>query len=168
MLSESSWAASSSKAHSSVSKSIKINKNCTFALDLPFWILKHVQTADIDVQSSFPAPTAPPGQVSAKATSSTSLLVTWSAVPEQHSHGKILLHHVYISHANNLDNYRSFPAQHPTQLLLANLQAYTLYAIRVSAKNNIGEGPKSAPLTARTMEGGKISYKSKLWDGHYT
>ena len=126
-----------------------------------YFILKHIQTTDFDVKSSFPAPTAPPGQVSAKATSPTSLLVTWSGVPEQHSHGKILLHHVYISRANKPDDYRSFPAQNPTQLVLVDLQAYTLYVIRVSARNAIGKGPKSAPITARTMEGGKISYKSQ-------
>ena len=113
-------------------------------------------SADFDVKSSFPAPTAPPGQVSAKATSPTSLLVIWSAVPERHSYGKILLHHVYISHANKPDDYRSFAGQNPTHLLLIGLQAYTPYVIRVSARNNIGEGPKSAPITARTMEGGKI------------
>ena len=112
------------------------------------------------MKSSFPAPTAPPGQVSAKATSPTSLLVSWSAVPEQHRHGKILLHHVYISRAYKPDDYRSFPAQNTTQLLLANLQAFVLYIIRVSAKSNIGGGPKSAPITARTMEGGRISDKS--------
>ena len=120
-----------------------------------------MQTTDFDVTSSFPAPTVPPGLVSAKATSPTSLLVTWRAVPEQHSRGKILLHHVYISHANNPDDYCSFPAQNPKQLLLVDLQAYRLYVIRVSASNNIGEGPKSAPITARTMEGGKI-YKYPL------
>ena len=128
---------------------------------MPYCLLKNIQTAHFDVKSSFPAPTAPPGQVSAKATSPTSLLVTWSAVPEQRSHGKILLHHVYISRANKPDDYRLFPAQNTTQLLLADLQAYTLYAIRVSARSSIGEGPKSAPITARTMEGGKI-YKSLL------
>ena len=133
---------------------------------MPYSILNHVhvhQTADFDFKSSFPALTVPPGHVSAKATSPTSLLVTWSSVPEQHRHGKILLHHVYISYANKPDDYRSFPAENPTQLRLDDLQAYTLYFIRVSARNNIGEGPKSAPITVRTMEGGKMSYKSQKY-----
>ena len=128
---------------------------------MPYCLPKHIHITDFDGKSSFPAPYAPPGQVSAKATSPTSLLVTWSAVPEQLSHGKILLNHVYISRANKPDDYRSFPAQNTTQFLLFDLQAYTLYVIRVSARNNIGEGPKSVPITARTMEGGKISYKSQ-------
>ena len=127
---------------------------------MAYCIMKHMQTTDFHVKSSFPAPTAPPGRVSAKATSPTSLLVNWSAVQEEHSYGKILLHHVYISRANKPDGYRSFPAQNRTQLLLADLQAYTLYVIRVSARNSIGEGPKSAPIAARTKEGGKISDKS--------
>lgn len=126
-----------------------------------YCLLKHIQTPDFDVKSSFTAPTLPPGQVSAKATSSKSLLVTWSGVPEQNSHGNIFLHEVYISHANKPDDYRSFAVQNSTQLSLSDLQSYTLYVIRVSARNNIGEGPKSAPITARTMEGGKIWYKSQ-------
>ena len=118
-----------------------------------------MQTKQFDVKSYFSAPTAPPGQVSVRATSPTSLLVTWSAVLEQHSHGKIL-HHIYISHANNPDDYHSFPSHNSTQLLLIDLHAYTLYVIRISARNSIGEGPKSAPITVRTMEGGKISDRS--------
>ena len=112
------------------------------------------------MKSSFSAPSLPPSQVAAKARSPTSLLVTWSSVPGQHRHGKILLHHVYISRANKPDDFRSFPTKNKTQLL-DDLQVYTLYVIRVSARNNIGEGPKSAPITARTMEGGKISCISR-------
>jgi len=115
------------------------------------------------VKSSFSALAVPPVQVAAKARSPSSLLVTWSNVPEQHRYGKILLHRVYISRANKPDDFRSFPAENQTQLLLGDLQVYTLYVIRVSARNNIGEGPKSSPITARTMEGGKISYKSQQY-----
>lgn len=114
-------------------------------------------------QSPFSVPTAPPGQVSANATSPTSLLITWSSVPEQHRHGIILLHHVYITQASKPSRYRSFPAQSLNESHLGDLQPYTLYVIRVSARSNIGEGPKSAPITARTMEGGKFSYHSQQY-----
>ena len=39
---------------------------------------------------------------------------------------------------------------------LGDLNIYTLYVIRVSAENAAGEGPKSALVRARTMEGGKL------------
>ena len=41
-----------------------------------------------------------------------------------------------------------------TQSYVDDLQIYTLYAIRVSAVNDIGEGPKSEAFTARTMASG--------------
>ncbi|XP_078344032.1 polycystin family receptor for egg jelly-like [Oculina patagonica] len=107
-------------------------------------------------------PTAPPGQVSANATSPTSLLITWSSVPEQHRHGIILLHHVYITQASKPSRYRSFPVQSLNESHLGDLQPYTLYVIRVSARSNIGEGPKSAPITARTMEGVPSAAPTKL------
>ena len=39
---------------------------------------------------------------------------------------------------------------------LGDLNIYTLYAILVSEENATGEGPKSALVRARIMEGGKL------------
>ena len=116
--------------------------------------LLNTTSATLHVQSS--VPTAAPGDVSAKATSFTSLLITWSGIPKQHRHGQILMHHVYVSPANMPSDVKSFPAARSNELHLDDLQTYTLYVIRVSARSNIGEGPKSAPITARTMEGSKL------------
>lgn len=113
-------------------------------------------SATFHVQSSFAVPTAAPGDVSAKATSSRSLLITWSGIPKQHRHGQILMYHVYVSPANMPSDARSFPAARSNEIHLDHLQTYTLYVIRVSARSNIGEGPKSLPITARTMEGSKL------------
>ncbi|KAJ7334472.1 hypothetical protein OS493_014789 [Desmophyllum pertusum] len=99
------------------------------------------------------APTRPPSQIFVDATSSTSLNITWSSVPEQHRHGEILMYLVYISRADSQNDYRTFRALQPTQYVIGDLEANTLYAIWVSARNNIGEGTKSEAVTVRTMEG---------------
>lgn len=48
------------------------------------------------------------------------------------------------------------PVSGSTQSYVDDLQIYTLYVIRVSAVNDIGEGPKSEAFTARTMASGKL------------
>lgn len=50
-----------------------------------------------------------------------------------------------------MDTYR---ARDSMKYNIGDLRFYTLYAIRVSAVNKVGEGPKSEAVTARTMEGG--------------
>ena len=106
--------------------------------------------------SSFPAPTAPPGQVFVTAASPTSLLVSWSSVPEQHRHGDISQYNVYISLANKQSDSFTVPVSGSTQTYVDDLQVHTRYAIRVSAVNDNGEGPKSTPFKARTMAKGRL------------
>ena len=106
--------------------------------------------------SSVPAPTAPPGKVFVTAASPTSLFVSWSSVPEQHSHGDIFQYNVYISLANKQNDSFKVHFSESTQSYIKGLQFYTLYVIRVSAVNEIGEGPKSSAFTARTMASGEL------------
>jgi len=47
---------------------------------------------------------------------------------------------------------------------VGNLQVYTLYAIRVSAVNEIGEGPRSKAFTARTMASGRLMLLVRKWE----
>ena len=103
----------------------------------------------------FPAPTAPPGKVFVTAASPTTLLVSWSSVPQQHRHGDISQYNVYISLANKHNYSILVPVSGSTQSYLDDLQIYSLYVIRVSGVNNIGEGPKSTAFTARTMASGR-------------
>lgn len=54
------------------------------------------------------------------------------------------------------------PVSGSTQSYVDDLQIYTLYVIRVSAVNDIGEGPKSEAFTARTMASGKLVTQTNL------
>lgn len=42
------------------------------------------------------------------------------------------------------------------EMILKNLQKYTRYLVVVQAFNQVGEGPFSEPITAQTLEDGKI------------
>ena len=104
----------------------------------------------------FAAPTAPPGKVFVTAASPTTLLVSWRSVPEQHRHGNISQYNVYISLANKQNDSILVPVSGSNQTYFDDLQIYTLYVIRVSGVNDIGEGPKSTAFTARTMASGRL------------
>ena len=117
----------------------------------------------IIIGSSFPAPTAPPGKVFVTAASPTSLLVSWRSVPEQHRHGNISKYNVYTSLANKKNDSFTVSASNSTQSYVNDLQIYTLYVIRVSAVNHIGEGPKSKASAARTMATGRSINLLRKW-----
>ena len=63
---------------------------------------------------------------------------------------------MYISHANKQNNSFKAYVSGSTQTYVNDLQIYAIYVIRVSAVNEIGEGPKSSGFTARTMAGSKL------------
>ena len=111
-----------------------------------------------------PAPTASPGKIFITAASARSLLVSWNSVPEQHRHGNISQYNVYINLQNDSFTLHVFNS---TQGYVDDLQVYTLYVIRVSAVNDIGEGPKSKAFTARTMARGRSMILVREWDTGY-
>ena len=117
---------------------------------------------------SFPAPTASPGKVFVTAASPTTLLVSWSSVPQQHRHGDISQYNVYINFANKQNDSILVPVSGSTQSYVDDLQVYTLYVIRVSGVNDIGEGPKSAAFTARTMASGRLITLVRKWEMNKT
>ena len=117
---------------------------------------------------SFPAPTAPPGKVFVTAASPTTLLVSWSSVPQQHRHGDIFQYNVYINLANKQNDSILVPVSGSTQTNVDDLQVYTLYVIRVSGVNDFGEGPKSTAFTARTMASGRLITLVRKWEMNKT
>ena len=126
--------------------------------------LRSTEDETVIICSSFPAPTAPPGEVSVIAASPTSLLVSWTSVPEQHHHGDISQYNVYISLANKQNDSVTVSVSNSTKSYVDDLQVYTLYVIRISAVNDIGEGPKSKAVTARTMASGRLITLVRKWD----
>ena len=84
-------------------------------------------------------------------------MISWTSVPEPHRHGDIFHFNVYISLANKQNDSFKVYVSESTQSYVNDLQVYALYVIRVSAVNDIGEGPKSKAFTARTMASGKLT-----------
>ncbi|XP_060029207.1 protein sidekick-1 [Erinaceus europaeus] len=93
-------------------------------------------------------PSAPPGNVSAEAVSSTQILLTWASVPEQDQNGLILGYKV-LFRAKDLDVEPSchvVRGNHTQSALLGELRKFVLYELQVLAFTRIGNGVPSAPL----------------------
>lgn len=90
--------------------------------------------------------------------------VSWGSVPEQNRHGDIFQYNVYISLAHKQNDSFTVPVSGSTQSYVNDLQVYTLYVIRVSAVNDVGEGPKSTAFTARTMASGRLITLVRKWE----
>lgn len=87
--------------------------------------------------------------------SSTSLLVRWSHLPEEHFQGKpigyIITYHT-VDLNNSMNAVReNFPTNVTT---LANLTIYTMYVIHVSAVSSGGTGPANT-VEAQTDASGR-------------
>ena len=121
-----------------------------------------MSASELGVIFYFLVPSNAPRQVLVSAKSSKSLHVSWTAVPEEHHHGKIHMHKIYISLATQPSKYiNSYFAFNPVEYNISGLRVFTLYVIRVSAVNEAGEGPKSRAITARTLEGGEFNLISE-------
>ncbi|KAJ7369345.1 Putative aminophospholipid-translocase [Desmophyllum pertusum] len=101
-----------------ISVSVNNTTNITTLADLAVYTMYVINVSAISSGGVGPAKTtkARTGAIDlVDATSSTSLNITWSSVPEQHRHGEILMYLVYISRADAKNDYRTFRALQPTQ-----------------------------------------------------
>ncbi|NXI91936.1 SDK2 protein, partial [Psophia crepitans] len=100
-------------------------------------------------------PSSGPGNVSAMATSSSSMVVRWSDIPEADCNGLVLGYKVMYKE-KDADARAQFwlaegNASHSAQL--TGLGKYTLYEIRVLAFTRIGDGvPSRPPILERTLD----------------
>ncbi|KAM6050152.1 protein sidekick-2 isoform 3-T3 [Theristicus caerulescens] len=100
-------------------------------------------------------PSSGPSNVSALATTSSSMLVRWSDIPEADCNGLILGYKVMYKEKDS-DAHAQFwlaegNASRSTQL--SGLGKYTLYEIRVLAFTRIGDGvPSQPPVLERTLD----------------
>ena len=107
---------------------------------------------------TFSVPGAAPSNVTAKNTSSTSILVQWNEVPEDKRHGRIQEYTVVwkMAQAQDADPPETRNVDAPMQQFeLTSLDKYTEYSIRVLAATKIGKGPESNPVVTRTDEDSK-------------
>ena len=103
-------------------------------------------------------PSRPPRQVQGNNQSSTSLLITWSAIPAGYTHGIIVGYNVYLN-----NNSRNVVGAGARMITLTGLNKYTPYIVQISANTSKGEGPRSPPITVWTDEDGKC-----CWAKHCT
>ncbi|XP_053850760.1 protein sidekick-2 [Vidua macroura] len=100
-------------------------------------------------------PSSGPSNVSAVATSSSSLMVRWSDIPEADCNGLILGYKVLYKEKGSEARARFWLAEgnasHSAQL--TGLAKYTLYEIRVLAFTRMGDGvPSRPPVLERTLD----------------
>ena len=82
-------------------------------------------------------------------TSSTSLVVTWSHVPKQYYHGKVIGYNIIYYPVDLESDYNFVSVNYTTNTTtLAELHVYTKYAIDVSAVSSGGEGPAKSTLAS--------------------
>ena len=104
----------------------------------------------------FSAPFNASEVVTAHNSSSTSLLVNWSHLPEKHFQGTPIGYKITF-HPVELENDVNYVSVNYTKnsTTLTNLTAYTIYVIRVSAVSSGGIGPANT-VKARTDSEGTI------------
>ena len=66
------------------------------------------------------------------------------------------MYEIYISHADIQNDSLKVSVFESNQTQVGDLVVYSLYVIRVSAVNEVGEGPKSETFTVRTLASGKL------------
>uniref|UniRef100_A0A8C3T571 Sidekick cell adhesion molecule 2 n=1 Tax=Chelydra serpentina TaxID=8475 RepID=A0A8C3T571_CHESE len=99
-------------------------------------------------------PTAPPQNVAVQTATATQLDVTWEPPPLEAQNGDIQGYKIYFWEAqrqNGTERVKTlFLPENGAKL--KNLTGYTSYLITVSAFNAAGDGPRSAPVRARTQQ----------------
>ena len=101
--------------------------------------------------------------VTAHNTSSTSILVQWKAVPEDHVNGILRGYHVFYKRADKVNTSVNVVRVNVSTLSaeLQGLKKYGEYVIRVAAFT-VGDGKKSIPEFCRTDEDSKSVLDSVL------
>ena len=105
---------------------------------------------------TFLVPGAAPSNVTAKNTSSISILVEWDEVPKDKRHGIIQYYTVIWKRVPGVHAKNEMEVKHPKlQFELTELVKYTEYSIQVLAATKIGKGPASTAIVTRTDEDSK-------------
>ena len=97
-----------------------------------------------------------------RASSSTSITVTWDIVPEIDQNGVITMYEVLYVPLETFDGAigeNTTVVMTERMTILEDLQEYVNYNISVRAYTEIGAGPYSEPLTRETFQDGKKMIK---------
>lgn len=99
-------------------------------------------------------PGAPPRNISAYATSPTTVEVSWLPPPSDRANGKIVYYKLFFVEAGRSDSEADAVKLNKTSFLLDELKRWTEYKIWVLAGTSVGDGPRSYPITTKTHEDG--------------
>ena len=103
-------------------------------------------------------PNAPPDNVQAITSSSTTILVTWDPVPEIDRNGIITQYEVEFNQStfNEISTSNLTTTNGPQLMVeLEGLEEYVEYTVRVRAFTSVGPGPFSVAMVNRTLENGE-------------
>ena len=107
-----------------------------------------------------PVPSQPPTFLSLYNTSSTSLRVTWLAIPVRYVHGVLLGYRVLYRSLNVTKEKYEFKEVEPASLevVLTGLFKYMDYGIRVLGFTKVGLGTVSNEVIVKTDQDGRIMF----------
>ncbi|XP_037386929.1 receptor-type tyrosine-protein phosphatase F isoform X4 [Pygocentrus nattereri] len=114
-----------------------------------------VFTKPIEARTAQSTPSAPPQDVRLESLTSTSIKVSWVAPPEASRHGAIVRYSVSYQAVSGEDTERHEVKDIGADALsyvLEGLEKWTEYQLCVRAHTDVGPGPESPPVRARTRE----------------
>ena len=100
-------------------------------------------------------PSAPPSHISHHS-SSTSIVVRWDEVPQEHRNGDIQGYQVLYHDADGPKLEKTVDAS-TRETSLTDLKTSTAYTIKVLAFTSVGDGPASPEISVTTAEDSKCS-----------
>ena len=109
-------------------------------------------------------PSAAPANFAVSGVSSTFLVLVWQPLPTDKANGVIIRYTITATVEGETDpSFTRTVDGSANALVLDQLDAATIYILRISATNEAGAGPESAPLTApRTQSSGEGSCCTRL------
>lgn len=108
-------------------------------------------------------PGAPPRNVSAEATSPTTIAVSWLPPPAERSNGRIVYYKLHFVEVGQSDNEATVTTLNQTDMVIDELKKWTAYKVWVLAGTTVGDGPISYPITVRTLEDGTYPPANHHW-----
>lgn len=100
-------------------------------------------------------PGAPPQNITATATSSSKIKVSWQPPPQDRANGRIMYYKLFFVEEGRLDSDAdSIVIWNVTEFELDELKKWTEYKIWILAGTSVGDGPRSIPIKCRTHEDG--------------
>ncbi|XP_050319811.1 tyrosine-protein phosphatase Lar isoform X3 [Bactrocera neohumeralis] len=111
-------------------------------------------TPPIPVRTKQYVPGAPPRNITAMATSPTTISVSWLPPPVERANGRIIYYKVFFVEVGRADSEATITTLNKTHIVLDELKRWTEYKIWTLAGTSVGDGPRSHPIIVRTHEDG--------------